>query len=115
MMCVQRAGALAAFEVAVGRRSRALAARHDVAVRAAAHRAARIAPFEARFEEDAVEAFGFGLALHRGRSRDHDRGHDGAAAFHDLRRPRRRSSMRALVHEPMKTRLTLMRRAACPA
>src|SRR5471032_3213752 len=58
-----RAGALAAHEVAVGGRDTALARRHPLAVRREAHRAARLAPLEARVEEHLVEAFGLGLLL----------------------------------------------------
>ena len=56
-----------------------------VVVHRDAHRAARLAPFEAGVEEDAVEAFGFGLVAHRGRARDDHGAHAGrdpAAAQH---------------------------------
>src|SRR5471030_764856 len=69
-----RAGALAAHEVAVGGRDAALAGRHALAVRRKAHRAAGLAPFEARVEEHLVEAFGLGLFL------------DALGARHDPRR-----------------------------
>src|SRR5687767_1497853 len=58
-----RAGPLAAYEVAVGRRGAALARRHLVRVHREAHRAAGLAPFEARFGEYPVEAFQLGHAL----------------------------------------------------
>src|SRR5260370_20508128 len=58
-----RARALAANEVAVGGRHAALARRHAIAVEREAHRAAGLAPLEARLLEDAVEPPGLGLAL----------------------------------------------------
>src|SRR6476620_2229697 len=57
--------ALAAFEVAVGGRSAALAGRKFVRVHRQAHAAAGLAPLEARIFEDAVESFFFGLLLHK--------------------------------------------------
>src|SRR6185503_21004926 len=62
-----RAGirALAADEIAVGGRYRALAGRDDVTIDAGAHRAARFAPFEAGAEEHLVEPFALGGALRR--------------------------------------------------
>src|SRR5215218_5766540 len=68
-----RTGALPADEVAVGRRDAALPRRHALAVGGDAHRAARLAPFEAGVLEDAVEPLGLGLALHALRAR-HDPG-----------------------------------------
>src|SRR5438045_4105876 len=59
------AGALAAFEVAVGRARATLPGFEDVGVHPEAHRAAGLPPLEARLREDAVEALGLGLALHR--------------------------------------------------
>src|SRR6476661_7565038 len=56
----ERAGTLPPLEIAVRRRRRTRTARDRVAIGAAAHRAARVAPFETGFEKDAVEAFGFG-------------------------------------------------------
>src|SRR5260370_36552268 len=73
-----RARALAANEVAVGGRHAAFAGRHAIAVDREAHRAARLAPLEARFLEDAVEPLGLGLAL------------DGLGAWHDPGRDARR-------------------------
>src|SRR5260370_40786067 len=58
-----RARSLPADEIAVRGRDRALAARHRLAIGGEAHRAAGIAPREAGRGEDAVEAFGLGLAL----------------------------------------------------
>src|SRR5580692_7384000 len=48
----ERAAALAALVVAVGGRSATLTRRHEFAVRAVAHRAPRVAPFEASIDED---------------------------------------------------------------
>src|SRR5215469_12026346 len=67
------AASLTALEVAVRRRSAALARRKDVRVHAQAHGAARLAPIEAGFLEDAVEAFLLGLSLDLLRARDHHR------------------------------------------
>src|SRR6185312_1560048 len=53
------ATALAALEVAVGRRGAALAWLEDVGVHAQAHRASRHAPVEAGVAKDLVEALGF--------------------------------------------------------
>src|SRR6516164_3580869 len=50
----ERAAALTAFVVAVGRRGAALTRRDEFAVRAVAHRASGVAPFEAGSSEDAV-------------------------------------------------------------
>ncbi len=58
-----------------------------------AHRAARLAPLEARVDEDAVEALGLGGALDQARARHDPRRHDRAAALRDARR-------RAQVVEP---------------
>ena len=80
--------ALAALEIAVRGRGAALARRELVGVHRQAHRAARLAPFEAGGEEDLVEAFGLGLLLHQARAR-HDHGVDALgdlAAGDDLRR-----------------------------
>src|SRR5207244_1037799 len=70
-----RAGPLAADEVAVGGRDAPLPRRHSLAVRRDAHRAAGLAPFEAGFAENLVEALGFGLALDPLRA-GHDPGRD---------------------------------------
>ena len=53
--------ALAALEIAVRGRGAALARIELVGIHRKAHRAAGLAPFEAGFDEDLVEAFGFGL------------------------------------------------------
>src|SRR5262249_18043666 len=64
--------ALAAFEIAVGRRGAALPWLELVGIHAEAHRAARLAPFEPRRLENFVEALGFGLHLHESGARyDH--------------------------------------------
>src|SRR5690606_599167 len=65
------AGALAAFEVAVGGRGAALALAEAILVHAQAHRAARVAPFETGIGEYAVQALGFRLALDQARARHH--------------------------------------------
>src|SRR5262245_43452738 len=57
------ARALAALEVAIRRRRSALAGLELVAVHGEAHRAAGLAPVEAGFLEDLVEAFLLGLFL----------------------------------------------------
>ena len=58
------AASLAAFEVAVAGGGAALAGRKNVRIHAQAHGAAGLAPVEARFFEDAVQALGFSLRLH---------------------------------------------------
>ena len=104
-----RARPLAADEVAVGGGDAALARRHGLAVHGEAHRAAGLAPLEAGVDEDAVEALGLRLALHRLGARHHP-GRTRSATW----RPRataaaaRRSAMRLLVHEPMNTQSTLV-------
>src|SRR6266446_10706978 len=73
---------LAALEIAIRGRGAALFGFQLVGVHRKAHRAARLAPFEAGLDEDLVEAFGFGLLLHDARARyDHriDVGIDGLA------------------------------------
>ena len=80
------AGALAADEVAVGGRDAALAWRHPLAVGGETHRAAGLAPFEARLGEHAVQALGFCLGLDAHRA-GHDPGGDMIGlvpALHDL-------------------------------
>src|SRR5436190_24233245 len=49
-----RARSLATDKIAVGRRDRTLARRHRLTIRGKAHRAARLAPFKARFDKDFV-------------------------------------------------------------
>src|SRR5262245_7393637 len=61
-----RARPLPPAEIAVGGRGAAFARRHQIAVDADAHGAARFAPFEAGVAEDAVEPFLLGLALDGG-------------------------------------------------
>src|SRR3954471_18653161 len=58
------ADALAAFEIAVRRGRAALARVEPVRVHAQAHRAAGLAPLEARVAEDLVQAFLFRLRLY---------------------------------------------------
>src|SRR5688572_33309371 len=67
------AGPLATLEVAVRCGGAALSGFEPVRVHAQAHRAARLAPFEAGLAEHAVEPLAFGLALHHPRSRHHQR------------------------------------------
>src|SRR6059058_3805655 len=55
---------LPADKIAVGGRDRALARRDGFSVGGKAHRAARLAPFKARLDEDLVEPLGDGIALH---------------------------------------------------
>ena len=104
--CVRPPCALAAFEIAVRRRRAALARLQPVGVHRQAHRAARLAPFEAGVAENLVQAFALGLLLDQARSpappspasrstRDLAPRTTAAAA--------RRSSMRELVQEPMNT------------
>src|SRR5258708_11159775 len=71
-----RALALAALEIAVRGRGAALARGDPVARHADAHRAAGFAPLEAGGDEDAVEPFGLGVALHLLRAGHHHGGHD---------------------------------------
>src|SRR5690606_20785203 len=60
-------GALAALEIAVGGGRAMLAAAQLVRVHRQAHRAARLAPLEAGFDEHLVQALGFGLRLDQAR------------------------------------------------
>src|SRR5437868_6140851 len=63
---------LAALEIAVRGRGTALFGPELVGVHRKAHRAARLAPFEAGLDENLVEAFGFRLLLHdAGARHDH--------------------------------------------
>jgi hypothetical protein len=99
-----RAAALAPLEIAVGRRCAAHAGRQHVVVHRQAHRAAGLAPFEARGPEALREPFGSAwsrtapdpgttIARTPGATR---RSPSTEAAS-------RRSSMRPLVQEPMNT------------
>src|SRR4029079_11959233 len=54
----------APLEMAVRGRGATLARAELIRVHAEAHRAARLAPLEARILEDLVEPLGFGLCLH---------------------------------------------------
>src|SRR5690348_14574687 len=83
------AAALPALEIAVGRRGAALARLELVGVHREAHRATRLAPFEAGFDEDLVETFFLGLLLDESRARHDecvDAGRDLAAFRHRRRR-----------------------------
>src|SRR5215472_10436403 len=101
--------ALAAFEVAVGGRGAAFARCELVGVHRKAHRAAGLAPFEACRDENLVEPFRFACAL-----TNPEPGTIMALTLPLTLLPSttlatsRKSSMRALVHEPMKTRSTAM-------
>ena len=68
-----RTRALPANEIAIRGAGTALAGRHLIGVHAQAHGTARLAPFEAGINEDAVQPFGFGLALHKAGTRYHQR------------------------------------------
>src|SRR5258705_2910443 len=63
--CEMGAGArpLPADEIAIGRRDRALTGGHGFAIGGQAHRASRLAPFEACIDEKLVESFGYGVPL----------------------------------------------------
>src|ERR1700730_18326089 len=82
----ERAAALAAFVVAVGRGRAALAGRDQLAVRAVAHRASGIAPLEAGVDKNAIEPLGFGLPLHRARTGRNHAGNDRTAPLEHPRR-----------------------------
>ena len=74
-----------------------------VGVHRQAHRAAGLAPLEARGAEDLVEALRLGLARHLLRARHDERAHAGATCpLRATRAASRRSEMRPLVQEPMK-------------
>src|SRR3954447_9121375 len=68
-----RAGSLTADEVTVRSGCAAPERWHFVGVHREAHRAARLAPFEARVEKDSVEALGFRLAFHQPRTGHYQR------------------------------------------
>ena len=75
--------ALPALEVAVARGRAALARLEPVGVHGQAHAATRLAPLEARLDEDPIEALGLGLAFDQPAA-----GHDhGADAVGDLVAP----------------------------
>src|SRR5258705_4377912 len=79
---------LPALEVPVRRRRAALAGSEDVRVHPQAHRAARVAPLEARIAEHTVEPFTLRLRLHHHRTRHHECANAGAhsAAANDVAR-----------------------------
>src|SRR4051812_40728333 len=58
------AAPLSSFKVAVARRGAALAGPQGVRVHREAHRAAGLAPLEARVAEERIKSFLFGRALH---------------------------------------------------
>ena len=101
------ARALAALEVAVAGAGGSLAGLELVGVHGQAHAAPRLPPFGAGLQEDAVEPLGLGLVpdlLAAGHDqRPHARGR---LAAWKTRAAARRSSIRPLVHEPMKTTST---------
>ena len=102
------ARALTALEVAVAGAGRALAGLELVGVHGQAHAASRLPPFGAGLEEDPVEPLGLGLVPDRPRCRARPAPARRAAVFRPLktRAAARRSSIRPLVHEPMKTTST---------
>src|SRR5215469_1078067 len=55
---------LASFKITIAGRSAALAGAQDVGIHSQAHRAARLAPLEAGFLENPVQALAFGSLLH---------------------------------------------------
>lgn len=63
--------ALTSFEVTVGRGCTAITRTQTIGVHRQTHRAARFTPLKTRFNEDLVQAFFFGLHLHKTRT-----GHD---------------------------------------
>src|SRR5450759_1374147 len=80
---------LSADKVAVACRNAPLSGGDELIVDREAHRAARLAPFEAGCGEDAVESECLGLAPHALRSRHHPRAHSlrHVPAANDLRGP----------------------------
>src|SRR5256885_1034106 len=81
------AAPLPPFKVAVRRRRAALAGAEYVVVHAEAHRAAGVAPLEARLAEHLIETLALGLRLHALRAR-HDHRADArrdVATTHDAR------------------------------
>src|SRR4051812_38489385 len=66
---------LAADEIAIRGRDRALARRYGLAIGGQAHRAAGLPPFEAGIDEKLVEPFGHGIPLDRLRTRYHPGAH----------------------------------------
>src|SRR5581483_10781840 len=77
--------ALAPFEIAVARAGAALAGLELVGVHGQAHAAAGLAPVEARFFEDSIEAFLLSLLFHLAAAGDDHRvdGAGNAVAFDD--------------------------------
>ena len=103
-----RAAALPSDEIPVGRRGAALAGRHRLAIGAEAKRAAGLAPLEPGLQEDLVQPFGLGLLLDEARSPGTTQASTPGCTLRPFTTAAaaRRSSMRALVQEPMKTRST---------
>src|SRR3546814_12245740 len=66
---------LASYEIPVRCGSAAFAGGHLVGVHRQAHRAPRLAPFEAGVDENAIEPFLLGLALDQSRSGHDQRAH----------------------------------------
>ena len=105
------------LEVAVRGRGAALARQQDVRVHAQAHRAAGVAPLEARVDEDLVEALLLRLRLHQARARHHHRAAPCVATClpaHDLRPPRAGPRCAPFVQEPRNTRSSAMSSIAVP-
>src|ERR1700687_1858488 len=88
-------GPLAADEIAIRGRNRALAGSHRFAVGGEAHRASGLTPFETCVDEELVESFGHCFAFHRLRTR-HD---PGAHAGRNLAATRDRGR-RAQITQP---------------
>ena len=97
--------ALPAFEVAIAGRGTALARRELVGIHGQAHAAAGLAPFEAGLAKDPVKPFALGLSFHLAAAgHDHRADALGYVVAATTAAAARRSSIRALVHEPMNTR-----------
>lgn len=63
--------ALTAFEIAIGGGGTAFARLQLIGIHRKAHRAAWLAPFKSRFDEDVVKPFSFGLFFDQARARNH--------------------------------------------
>ena len=98
------ATSLTAFKVAIAGRSAAFAGLQDVGIHSQAHRTARFPPFETGVTKYSIDSFRLSVMLNGLRSR-HDHGPHRlihSVTFHDAGGAG--SSMRELVHDPMKTR-----------